>query len=126
RWHTAAPAADVSTPIHVRVEQQAEAAPEAIALVDDAVSLTYRALNQRANRLARRLRSAAASEQPLIIVALDRSVDLVVALLAVLKTGAAYVPLDLSAPDERLAFMVRDTGARIAITDRNYGDRCAA
>ncbi|MFI6318314.1 non-ribosomal peptide synthetase [Nonomuraea sp. NPDC050556] len=82
----------------------------------DGISLTYRELNARANRLARRLVAEGVGAEQIVAVALPRSWDCVVAILAVLKSGGAYLPLDVTYPRERLAFMIRDARPALAIT----------
>ncbi|HEV2681081.1 MAG TPA: amino acid adenylation domain-containing protein, partial [Rhodanobacter sp.] len=89
-------------------EQQVARTPEAIATVFDDQSLSYTQLNERANRLAHLLIADGAGPENIIAVALPRSLELIVTLLAVLKTGAAYLPLDTDYPVERLAFMLDD------------------
>ena len=94
--------------IHPLFEEQVRRAPEAVALVFGGERLTYAELDARANRLARDLRRRGVGPEALVGVAVERSVEMVVALLAVLKAGGAYVPLDPSYPTERLAFMWED------------------
>jgi enterobactin synthetase component F len=90
------------------LDAQAAATPDAIAVRSDGVAVGYAELHRRANRLAHLLIDAGAGPGTMVAVALPRDVDLVVALLAVLKAGAAYLPLDLSYPAERLAFTLDD------------------
>src|SRR4051812_42589488 len=90
------------------IEAQVERTPDATAVVSESETLTYRELNARANRLARRLRGLGAGPEALVGVCLERSADLVVSLLAVLKSGAAYIPLDPTYPPDRLAVMLGD------------------
>ena len=94
-------------------ETHAAQTPEAIALVFGEEKLSYAQLNQRANRLARYLRELGVEPEVLVGICLERSIDMVVASLAVLKAGGAYLPLDPGYPQERLAFMLRD--ARVAL-----------
>jgi amino acid adenylation domain-containing protein len=98
------------------VAQQAQATPEAVALVADGQALTYRELNQRANQLAHTLQALGVGPNVLVCVCLERSFDLVVGLLAVLKAGGAYVPLDPGFPAERLAFLLQDAQAPVMLT----------
>ncbi|MBV4481744.1 non-ribosomal peptide synthetase [Pseudomonas khavaziana] len=93
-------------------EAQALARPEAIAVVHGPLSLSYRDLNRRANRLAHYLLNRGVQPGEPVALALPRSIDLVVSQLAVLKCAAVYVPLDVNAPLERRTFMVQDSGAR--------------
>ncbi|MEV0696794.1 amino acid adenylation domain-containing protein [Saccharopolyspora sp. NPDC050389] len=98
-------------------EAQAARDPEAIAVVAEDATLTYAALNARADDLAGLLLERGAGSETRVAVLLDRSADLVVALLAVLKAGAAYVPLDPRHPADRIRFMLRDSAASILLTD---------
>ena len=104
--------------IHQLFEEQVERSPEATALVYEAQQLTYGELNARANRLAHHLRTLGVGPEVLVGVCLERSIELVVAMLAILKAGGAYVPLDPSYPAERLAFMLEDTRAPVLLTEQ--------
>src|SRR6185436_753308 len=86
----------------------------------------YRELDASANRLARALRARGAHADGLVGVAMERSIELVVALFAVEKAGAAYVPLDPDYPEERLAFMRRDASFSLLVTQRALADRFAS
>ena len=99
------------------VEAQAAVHPTAVAVIAGATRLTYDELNARANQLARYLRRLGVGPETRVAVCLRRDVPLVVGLLAVLKAGGAYVPLDPRYPQERLAFMLRDSGARVVVTE---------
>ncbi|UZE84263.1 non-ribosomal peptide synthetase [Pseudomonas viciae] len=101
--------------LHQIFEEQARQHPERTAVNLGPERLSYRQLNEQANRLAHRLRSAGVQPQELVAIALDRSVQMIVATLAVLKAGGAYVPIDPSSPQERIAYVLRDSGARKAI-----------
>ncbi|MEV0604832.1 amino acid adenylation domain-containing protein [Polymorphospora rubra] len=90
--------------------------PDAVALVLAATELTYRQLNERANRLAHLLIAAGAGPERLVALALPRSVDLIVAELAVLKAGAAYLPLDVDYPADRIAYMLADAAPVCLLT----------
>ncbi|MGE0127962.1 MAG: amino acid adenylation domain-containing protein [Blastocatellales bacterium] len=102
--------------MHELFEAQAEQTPEATALVCGNQRLSYRELNHRANQLARYLRKLGAGPEVLVGICLDRSVEMVVALLATLKAGGAYVPLDPAYPQERLNFILEDTQAPVLLT----------
>jgi len=108
--------------IHQFVEAQAARTPEATALVFKEETLTYRALNDRANRLARHLRRQGVRPGALVGICVERSVEMVVGLLGILKAGAAYVPLDPSYPADRLAFMVEDAGLETVVTLGKHHD----
>ena len=98
-------------------EQQVERTPHATAVVFGKRSLSYRELNQRANQVAHYLRQHGVGQESLVGVSLKRSPELVVALIAVWKAGAAYVPLDPTYPAARLAFMADDAAIRMLLTD---------
>ncbi|WND83122.1 non-ribosomal peptide synthase/polyketide synthase [Lysobacter capsici] len=101
------------------LEQQAARSPDATALIFGEQRLSYAQLHERARRLAGVLRARGIRAEDRVAVALPRSADLVVALLAVLKAGAAYLPLDVDYPAERLAYMHDDAGPAITITRRD-------
>ncbi|MGW2014883.1 amino acid adenylation domain-containing protein [Streptomyces sp. NPDC001927] len=97
-------------------EQQVRRTPDAVALVCEDVELTYAELDARANRLARLLLTRGVVAEDVVAVAVPRSAELVVSLLAVMKTGAAYLPLDADHPQDRIAYMLADAGARTVVT----------
>ncbi|TCP59047.1 amino acid adenylation domain-containing protein [Tumebacillus sp. BK434] len=103
-------------PVHALFEQQAERTPgqSAIVFADERVS--YRELNERANRLARHLQKIGIGAGQLVGLAMERSVELYVAMIAILKAGGAYVPLDTSYPAERLTYMLADTGISVLVS----------
>jgi amino acid adenylation domain-containing protein len=105
--------------IHMLFEAQAAKAPHAIAVVDGDRQLSYGELNARANRLARYLRTLNVQPDARVAILLERSIELALAELAILKCGAAYVPLDRSAPAERQAFMIEDCQAKLVLTVKN-------
>ncbi|HEX8202153.1 MAG TPA: amino acid adenylation domain-containing protein, partial [Isosphaeraceae bacterium] len=105
--------------VHRLFEAQEARTPEAVALAFEGRALTYRALNARANRLAHHLRGLGVGPETLVGVCLDRSPEMVVALLGILKAGGAYVPLDPAYPPERLAFMLEDSRAPVLLTERH-------
>ncbi|MFB7216138.1 amino acid adenylation domain-containing protein [Streptomyces sp. NPDC056255] len=100
------------------VQRQIRATPEAIAVTDGTTSLTYRQLDIRASRLARRLQQAGARPESVVALAVSRTADLVVALLGVLKSGAAYLPIDPRYPSARLDHMLTDASPCLVLTDR--------
>jgi amino acid adenylation domain-containing protein len=103
-------------PVHRLFEQQARQRPDATALLFGDHTLSYAALNRRANRLAHRLIAVGVGPQARVGIAMERSFEMVVSLLAVLKAGAAYVPLDPDHPAERLAYMAGDSGISLLLT----------
>ncbi|HEY0602253.1 MAG TPA: amino acid adenylation domain-containing protein, partial [Herpetosiphonaceae bacterium] len=102
--------------VHELFEDQVARTPEAVALILDAEQLTYAELNRRANQLAHHLRQIGVRQESLVAVCLHRSTDLVVALLAILKAGGCYVPLDPAYPADRLRWMLDDTQAAVIVS----------
>ncbi|WP_422404059.1 amino acid adenylation domain-containing protein, partial [Pseudomonas sp. GZD-209] len=103
-------------PLHELFEAQVALRPQALALVHGEQRLSYAQLDARANRLARALVAGGAGPDLLVGVAVERGLDMVVAVLAVLKAGAAYVPLDPQYPAERLQCMIEDSGLRLLLS----------
>ena len=97
-------------------EEQVERTPHAVAVVFDNQQLTYSELNARANQLAHYLRDLGVGPETMVAICLERSLEMVVGLLAILKAGGAYVPLDPEYPAERLAFLLRDAAAPVLLT----------
>jgi amino acid adenylation domain-containing protein len=104
------------SPLPQLFEEQVSKTPDAVAVSLGDRSLNFRELNEQANRLAWHLRSLGIGPDVLAGVVIERSSDLVMALLAVLKAGGAYIPMDLEAPPERIAYMVEQSKARLVIT----------
>lgn len=102
--------------VHDLFTAHANERPDAVAVVCAGAQLTYAELNCRANQLAHHLRRRRVGPERIVALAIDRSLDLVVALLGILKAGGAYLPLDPAYPVERLRFMLRDSGASLLIT----------
>ncbi|MFB7570842.1 amino acid adenylation domain-containing protein [Streptomyces sp. NPDC056165] len=119
------PAANGS--VQRRFAEQAACTPDAVALsTDDGRELTYRELDVRANRLAHRLIALGVGRETPVAVMQQRSVELVVAILAVLKAGGAYVPLDARYPQARLQLIVEQTAATVLLTDRAMSEDARA
>jgi len=105
--------------IHEMFERQAENGQDVIAIVFEECQITYRQLNIQVNKLARHLQTVDGSPEMRVGVFLNRSPEMIVAILAVLKSGGAYVPFDPSYPREKLAFMLEDARIRVLITERS-------
>ncbi|WGS40283.1 amino acid adenylation domain-containing protein [Burkholderia sp. JSH-S8] len=106
-------------PLHRLFEQQVERTPDAVAAVYDDEALTYAELNLRANRLAHHLIELGVAPDALVGVAMERSLDMIVALLAILKAGGAYVPVDPDYPAERVRFMIDHAQLRWLLTQQH-------
>jgi amino acid adenylation domain-containing protein len=112
--------------IHELVAVQAHQVPDAVAVVGPDRELTYRELDREANRLARHLRELGAGPETVVGVCVPRDAEMLVTLLGVLKSGAAYLPLDPGYPTERLHFMLADAGAKLVVTRAALLDRVPA
>lgn len=105
--------------IHSIFEAQAQQMPDAIAAIVENQFITYDELNKKANRLAHYLREKGIQPDTSVAICLERSIELLIIMLAILKAGGAYVPLDVSHPKERLLFILRDTSAPFLFTTSN-------
>jgi amino acid adenylation domain-containing protein len=116
RWNTTSASYPRESCVHHLIEEQAARTPHSVAVVFGGQSLIYAELNSRANQLAHHLIRLGATPGTLIGVAVERSLEMLVALLGIWKAGAAYVPLDPSYPTERLAFILKETSLPLLIT----------
>jgi amino acid adenylation domain-containing protein len=121
-WSAGEPADPTDRCIHELFEAQAERTPDALALMDEDERLTYAELNARANRLAHVLAAHGVEPGVTVGVCLEWRPELVVALLATMKAGGVYVPLDASLPASRLAYMAEDAGLRVVVTSAGLAD----
>jgi amino acid adenylation domain-containing protein len=121
-WNNTATDFPSTLGLHRLFESRAAAAPHSLALWDADSQLTYGELNQRANQLARHLRSLGVRAESRVGICLPRSIEMVVAMLGVLKAGGAYVPLDPQYPLERLAVMLEDAQAVVVVTSEEEAD----
>ena len=113
---------DGGATLHQLFEDQVTAHPEEVALTCDGISLTYAQLNTQANRLARHLLKYGVKRDALVGLCLDRTEQLMIAILAILKAGGAYLPIDLAYPADRLAFMLEDSQAPVVLTQSKLTD----
>ncbi|NOU71105.1 amino acid adenylation domain-containing protein [Paenibacillus sp. LMG 31458] len=111
--------------IHRMFEEQAEKTPEKVAVVFGERQLTYRELNERANRLARTLQGKNVGADQAVGIMVERSPELVVGILAILKAGGAYVPIDPELPEERVGYMLHNSGASILLTQSHLYEKVA-
>ncbi|WDQ32174.1 amino acid adenylation domain-containing protein [Paenibacillus marchantiae] len=103
-------------PIHELFEKKVEENPNKIAVVCEDLSISYIVLNQRANKLASGLTKLGIEAGSIVGISMERSIDMVISMLAILKIGAAYLPLDKDYPIDRLSFMINDSGVKLIIT----------
>jgi len=106
--------------IHQLFEEQDEKTPDAIALVFEDQQISYRELNQRANQLAHYLQRHGVGPEVLVGICVERSIEMIVGLLAILKAGGAYLPLDPDYPKERLDFMLQDAQAKVLLSQQQF------
>jgi amino acid adenylation domain-containing protein len=105
--------------IHQLFEEQVEKTPDAVAVVFEEQQLTYRQLNARANQLAHHLKSLGVKPETLVGIWVERSLEMVIGLLGILKAGGAYVPLDPHYPQERLSYILADSGIDVLLTQQS-------
>jgi amino acid adenylation domain-containing protein len=122
-WNATAVAYPTDATVPELIGRQAARTPDATAVTYEGVGMSYRELDWRANQLAHHLRSLGVGPETTVAVCLERSFDLVVALLAVLKSGGVYLPLEPSYPVERLAFMVSDATSPVLLTHSDLAGR---
>ncbi|MCY1043070.1 amino acid adenylation domain-containing protein, partial [Corallococcus sp. bb12-1] len=118
QWNDTRAAFAEDTCLPALVQAQARRTPEAVAVLFEDAQLTYAELEARANQLAHHLRSLGAGPGATVGLCVERSIEMVVGLLGVLKAGAAYVPIDPSYPKDRIAFMLADAAPRVLLTQQ--------
>ena len=118
-WNQTAESYPTERGIHHLIEDQVQRTPDAPALVFGTTTLTYAQLNARANQLAHALGEQGVGPDVLVGVCVERSVEMVIGLLAILKAGGAYVPLDPEYPQERLAYMIEDSGIQLLLSQQS-------
>jgi len=112
--------------VHEMFEEQAARTPDAIAVVCGAMEVTYGEVNRRANQLAHYLRDRGAGPEAAIAICVDRSPEMVIGVLGILKSGGAYVPLDPAHPLHRRQHILADTRASLIVTQRHLREQCPA
>lgn len=109
--------------IHELFARQAAREPEATALIFEGRTMSYGELDRRANKLANRLRRLGVGPETVAGLCIERSFEMVIGLVGILKAGGAYVPLDPAYPDDRLSFLLEDSGARVVVTEQRISKR---
>ncbi|RKI15222.1 non-ribosomal peptide synthetase [Corallococcus sp. AB030] len=125
-WNDTTVASPLDVPVHVHFARQALSTPDAVALVLGEASLTYAQLEARANQLAHHLRGLGIMPGARVGLAIERSFELVTALLAILKAGAAFVPVDRNAPVERIATLLEDADVGVVLTHQPFASKLPA
>ena len=126
QWNHRGEAYEYNDTIHRRFEQQAERTPHRVAVSMGAEALTYRELNERSNHLAHYLRAQGVVADQLVGISLERSLEMVIAILGVLKAGGAYVPIDPANPEERIRFILEDAGVALLLTQTSVATQIPA
>lgn len=122
-WNATEQPSPADSRLHELVSEQARLTPSAVAVSDSAEQLRYRDLDEQANQLAHRLIALGVTPESRVALCLRRSVQMVVAMLGVLKAGAAYVPLDAQYPTERLSYLLSDSDSAVLLTETALLDR---
>jgi amino acid adenylation domain-containing protein len=122
-WNDSRVEYPTDVPLNKFIEEQVEETPKSVAVIYESQRLTYRQLNNRANQLAHYLKKLGVGPDILVAVCMERSLELVIALLAILKAGGAYVPLDPEYPKERLETMLRDAAPPVVLTQVHLLDQ---
>lgn len=121
-WNQTATPYPKNQTVSLLFEKQVEQGPDRIALVQNAQELTYRELNDRANQLARALQQAGVTKEVVVGILLDHSFELVISMLAVMKAGGAYLPIDTQYPREQINYLLEDSQAQLVITKADLAD----
>lgn len=108
--------------IHQLFEEQAERTPDKVAVVFEDEELTYSELNAKANQLAGILRDNGVKPDTIVAIMVERSLEMIIGIMAILKAGGAYLPIDPEYPQERIRYMLEDSGAKILLTQRSLAD----
>ncbi|RKH59280.1 non-ribosomal peptide synthetase, partial [Corallococcus interemptor] len=125
-WNDTTVPSPMDVPVHVHFSQQARRTPDTVALVQGEATLTYARLEARANQLAHHLRALGIVPGARVGLAIERSFEMVTALIAILKTGAAFVPVDRNAPVERIAMLLEDADVDVVVTHQPFASRLPA
>ncbi|MBS7531083.1 amino acid adenylation domain-containing protein [Hazenella sp. IB182353] len=113
----------VQVPVHLLFEEQAAQTPENIAASFEGVEISYRELNERANRIAHLLRTQGLGANQFVAVVMERNIDWLTTLLAIFKSGAAYVPIDPNLPDERIVYILQNSESKVIVTQTHFVER---
>ncbi|TCP59201.1 amino acid adenylation domain-containing protein [Tumebacillus sp. BK434] len=126
KWNETAVQYPRECTVHELFERQAERTPDAVAVVYGEQTLTYAELNRRANRVAHELRARGVAPDQPVAIYMERSAELIIGLLAIMKAGGAYLPLDPEYPQERIALMLEDAAAALLLTQSHLANSLPA
>jgi amino acid adenylation domain-containing protein len=126
QWNETAAEYPDSVCVHERFEQLVQKYPDVLAVMAGAESLTYRELDRRANQLSRYLRGLGVGPEMLVGVCMERSLEMVIGVVGILKAGAGFVPLDPTYPAERLGYMIQDSGLSVLLTQEELCEELAS
>ncbi|MBG9798758.1 non-ribosomal peptide synthetase [Brevibacillus laterosporus] len=101
-------------------EEQVRQYPDQIAIIDGEIELTYRELHEKSNQMAHRLQRLGVQPDTLVGISMERSPEMIIGILAILKAGAAYLPIDLTYPEERISFIIKDSQLTVLITKESH------
>lgn len=107
---------ETQTTLHELFEEQVNKVPENIAVIDNNKEFTYREINQKSDKLAELLIKKGVKSDTIVGLMISRSVDMVIGILGILKAGGAYLPIDVSSPEDRIKFMLQDSGVKLLLT----------
>lgn len=122
-WNSTKTAFDLSMPMHVRFLQQAQQQPTALAIVDDQRALSYAELDRYSNQLSHYLISLGVNPGDLVGLCIERSCEFLIGILAILKAGAAYVPMDAHYPQDRITYMRENSQAKVIVSQRVLSEK---
>ena len=122
-WNATQSAIEPTRCVHELIEEQVDRSPAATALSFDDRAMTYEELDRRSNQLAHRLRALGVGPDVVVTLVLDRSFEMFIALLGVLKAGGAYLPIEPTEPEDRAAAMIRETGSNVLVTHAGWEGR---
>ncbi|ARU62956.1 hypothetical protein CBW65_19690 [Tumebacillus avium] len=122
-WKNSAPPHPSDLCAHELIAHRAAQTPDKPAVVFEDEQLTYRQLDEHANRLARYLRSCGVGPDTLVGISVERSLEMIIGVLGILKAGGAFVPLDPSYPQERIAYMIEDAGLQLLLTQERFAEK---
>jgi amino acid adenylation domain-containing protein/non-ribosomal peptide synthase protein (TIGR01720 family) len=124
-WNNTSTGRSLKTPVHELFEDQVASNPDATALLFEDQELSYYELNRRANQLAHHLRAMGVGPETIVGISVERSIEMIVGLIGILKAGGAFLPIDPLYPEERIAFMLQDAQVQVLLTQERLLEKTA-